>query len=65
VGRFPLGGNAVTGDTAATGTLAEENLVVEAGVDSARLPTPSGKDVSGSCARSLEHGARVTRCSTG
>jgi hypothetical protein len=46
--RFRLGGRAVTGGNP-TGALAEENLVVEAGEDSAQFPEPSGKDVSGNC----------------
>ena len=57
-GRFPLGGRAVTGDDP-TGALAEENLVVEAGEDSARFLKHPGKEVCGDCGRSLEHGSPV------
>ena len=48
----------------ATRAVAEENLVVEAGEDSAQPTTPSGKHVSGGCERSLQHCDPLpTRCS--
>jgi len=57
-GRLPLGGRTVTGGDP-TGALAEENLVVEAGEDSAQFPEPAGKDACGDCGQSLEHGIRL------